>query len=197
MSDKPIEALSFTGRTLYVVRHNPDGTVWNANTEAWEVYNASNWTSYAIAMTEQAGSGYYRAAQTIADLDVLTTDCVYIQIGPSPDLGTDTPGVGIGQSQGSDVFSIGGSVLGANNLAQSAISMEQGIVQAGSNTVAQIVADLDSAEVDAYRGRVVIFTSGDDARVAAIIKSFDPITKILGFTEIPAVPAVDDTFIVV
>ena len=200
MPNLPIEAQYTTGRTLHVIRHNPDGTVWNEQAQAWEAYDSSHWAQYAIPMTEQSGSCYYRADQTIPDLDVNTTDAVYERISPTPTLpsspGGDVP-LGTGQSQGANIMTISESALAPSNLSKSSETMEQGTVQAGSNTTTQIVTDLGSSVTDAYRGRVVIFTSGTLNRVAAIITSFDTGTKILGFTAIPSAPSVNDTFVVV
>lgn len=200
MTNLPIEAQYTTGRTLHCVRHNPDGTVWNVTNQAWEVYDDDNWADYAIALTEQAGSCYYRAAQTIPDLDVNTTDALYERISPTPTLpsaaGGDIP-LGTGQSQGANVVTISESMVASSNLSKSAITMEQGEVQTGSNTTEEMVTDLTSAIADAYRGRVVIFTSGDLIRVAAVIKTYDEATKVLGFTTLPEAPTPGDTFIVV
>jgi len=200
MPNLPIEAQYTTGRTLHVVRHNPDGRVWNANSGAWEAYNSSNWADYAIPMTEQAGSCYYRAAQTIPDLDVNTTDALYERISPTPTLpssaGGDIP-LGTGQSQGANVVTIAEEFEAAENLSLSALTMEQGSVQAGAITTQSFISDLGSGVVDAYRGRVILFTNGTLFRASAIIIAFDPDTKLLTFTTLPGVPAQDDTFIVV
>lgn len=197
----PIEAQYTPGRNLHVVRHNPDGKVWNVTDQEWQVYDNTKWSEYAITMTEQTGSGYYRVGQTIPDLDVNTTDAVYERISPTPTLPSDSGGdvlLGMGQSQGANVMTISESFEAASNLSFSAGSMEQGtVVDDVDNSVSQVKTDLTSTLEDAYRGRVIIFTSGDLIRVAAIIKSFDPDTGILGFTDIPQEPTADDTFIVV
>lgn len=46
-----------SGRTLYAVVRNTAGQVWNGT--SFEAYNASNWATYDIALTEQSTSGYY------------------------------------------------------------------------------------------------------------------------------------------
>lgn len=50
-------AYGTSGRTLYAVIRNSVGQVWNGAT--FEVFNAANWATYDVAMTEQGASGYY------------------------------------------------------------------------------------------------------------------------------------------
>ncbi len=195
MADSPIETGYTTGQTVYVVRHNPDGTVWNTDSQAWEAYNSSHWTDYAIELAEQTGSGYYRAAQTIPNLDVLTTDVLYNQAGGAPALG-DTL-IGIGQSQGTNLFALNSSVASAANLQKSAGSMLPGTVQSGSNTTAQIVSNLTGATNNLYNGRVIIFLTGNAAGSAAIATGYNHTNHILTFTTVAIAPTAGDTFIIV
>lgn len=196
MSYLPTEALTFSGRTIYMVLHNPDGKVWNKDSAAWEAYVDADWVHYAVPMTEQGASGYYRAAVPMSVLDVNPTSAIYQQNGVQPDL-SDVPGIGLGQAQGANIFSLDGSVVASQNLSKSTVSMEQGTVQSGSNTTGQIVSDLTGATNNIYRGRVIVFTSGAMKSAAAIIKSYDAGTKILTFTDIPTAPTPGDTFVVV
>lgn len=55
-----IYAIFTSGVTLYAVIRNQTGQVWNGS--AFENYNAANWSTYAVAMTEQGTTGYYAAA---------------------------------------------------------------------------------------------------------------------------------------
>jgi hypothetical protein len=48
-----------TGNTLYTIVVSADGEYWNDVLTAYEDFNAANITSYAIAMLEDAGVGFY------------------------------------------------------------------------------------------------------------------------------------------
>jgi hypothetical protein len=45
--------------TIYAVLRNASGQPYNTATPGFETYNASNYTSYDIAMTEQGATGDY------------------------------------------------------------------------------------------------------------------------------------------
>lgn len=56
-----LESLSGqTGLNLYVHIRNSSGNIWNGS--SFVSWNSSNWATYAVAMTEQASSGYYNVA---------------------------------------------------------------------------------------------------------------------------------------
>lgn len=57
MADKVIVPHTDSGRTLYVQIRDLSGFVYNGS--AFEAYNAANWTTYDIAMTEQGASTIY------------------------------------------------------------------------------------------------------------------------------------------
>lgn len=81
-----IESLSGqTGLTLYVHIRNNTGAVWNGS--AFVSWNASNWATYAVAMTEQTNSGYYNATFPAAITAGKYSYFVYQQIGGSPAVG--------------------------------------------------------------------------------------------------------------
>lgn len=46
-----------TGWTVYAVLRSATGTVWNGS--SFEAFNASNWATYDLALTEQGTTGYY------------------------------------------------------------------------------------------------------------------------------------------
>lgn len=50
-------AYGTSGRTVYAVVRTTTGTVWNGT--AFAAFNAANWSTYAVSMTEQGASGYY------------------------------------------------------------------------------------------------------------------------------------------
>lgn len=49
-----------SGLTVYGVIRDSAGNVWNGS--AFAAFNASNWSTYVNAMTEQGSSGYYKAS---------------------------------------------------------------------------------------------------------------------------------------
>jgi len=44
---------------LYAVILNSAGQAWNTSTGLFETFNSSNWTSYAVSLTEQISAGVY------------------------------------------------------------------------------------------------------------------------------------------
>lgn len=58
MADK-IMAGTQTGDALYAHIRNSAGEVWTGSGSVFETYNASNWTSYSLALSEQGASGTY------------------------------------------------------------------------------------------------------------------------------------------
>ena len=92
-----------TGFTAYShIRKTSDGTVWNGS--SFVSWNAANWATYAVSLTEQTSSGYYQgtfpAGITDDDSYFIST---YGQEGGSPAVG-DTP---IGQ----DLYKFDGTNL--------------------------------------------------------------------------------------
>jgi hypothetical protein len=167
------------------------------STEEWETFNSGNWALYAIALTEQAGSGYYRAdyPSGVGD-DVLTTDVLYSQVGGTPAI-SDAPPVGIGQSQGVAVAAIRDGVEEAINLKKNLGSMVIGAVASGTPTTTQMITDLPESLHNVYVGRLIIWTSGVLKRAAAYIVAYNGDAKLLTFGAVPTAPAVGDEFIIV
>lgn len=194
----PIETTYSSGATLYAVVHHTDGRIWNNDGSAWEAFNDARWAQYAIPMTEQGSSGYYRAEYPEDAGGVLTTEVVYNQADVAPALG-DAPATGIGQSQGVDVAAIKANVTAASNLEKSAGSMIQGAVtSAGASTVSVIYTDLDDTITNAYQGRLLVFVTGNLIHQVANISAYNAVTHTITvagpFTEAPAVA---DAFIIV
>lgn len=192
----PIEAIYLVGANLYVVIHAPDGTVWNNNTLAFEAYNASDWADYAVALTEQAGSGYYRGAYPAVIAGVLTTEVLYERVGGSPAI-SDAPPKGMMQSQGADVGAIAGDQPAAANLGVAAASEVRGKAVTGTLSTSQATTDLTQPLNDAYAGRTVLWTSGALKGVAAGITAYAASNGLLSFTTLPTAPANGDKFIIV
>lgn len=192
----PIESVyAVTGATVYAILHNPDGTVWNVMNSAWEAYNQSNWSQYAIPLTEQAGSYYYRAAMPAGSTTVIPTTVVYLQAGGSPTLGDIV--IGSAQTSGANLFAVNSNVVAASNLGLAAGSEVQGAAVSGTLSVTQMSSNLTNTLNNAYLGRSIVWTSGLLTGVAAGITAYDGTTKILSFTAVPVAPTAADTFIIV
>ena len=59
MYPRPL-AETTTGLVVYAVIRNASDQVWNGT--AFVTYNAANWTTYAVTLTEQGATGHYSAA---------------------------------------------------------------------------------------------------------------------------------------
>lgn len=195
----PIETTYSTGSTLYAVVHHTDGRIWNDVAQAYQAYNGASWAQYAIPLTEQGSSGYYRADFPAAAAgDFLTTEVVYNQAGVAPDT-VDAPATGIGQSQGVDVAAIAKSVVAAARLALSLGGMITGTVTgAVAATTTAFPTTLNDAADNVYQGRLVLFYSGALIRQVGNIAAYDSVNGLVTvagpFTEAPGVA---DAFIIV
>lgn len=200
LTSNPIETAFSSGATLYAVIHHTDGRVWNNVSLLYEAYNDANWGSYAIAMTEQGVSGYYRGSfPALAAGDFLTTEVVYQQAGlPGPALG-DAPATGIGQSQGVDVAAIAKSATAAARLALSLGGMITGTVTSAVTPTATVFStDLPDTTPNVYQGRLILFTSGGLIRQVGNISAYSATNaKITVAGPFTAAPAVADAFIIV
>jgi len=198
----PIETIYTSGSTLYaVVRGLVAGVpkVWNPTLNtglgAWDTYNASNWSQYAIAMVEDMGSGYYSGAYPTLISGVLTTDVVYLQGGGSPTLG-DSPLISC-HSQGPNVAAIAGSVTAALNLGASTGSQQLGALT-GIPTAGILPTNLSSSTDDQYLGRILIMTSGAAVGQVQYITAYDGTTKTITLAALlVTTPAATDTFVIV
>lgn len=199
----PAELQYSPNKNVQLVVHHPDGRVWSFESDAWVTFSAGDWVDYQYDLNEQNGTGYYRRAYPLTEVQlagVLPTEAYYERLGSTAILpgadGGDIP-IGTSQALGVDVFALHESTEAARLLAASAGTMETGTVQSGANTDQQMVTDLTAGEDNAYRGRVVIFTTGDNQRVAAIVTGFIVSTGILSFTQIPSAAGVGDEFVLV
>lgn len=197
MALNPIETTYSSGSTLYAVAHHTDGRIWNNTLLVWESYNDARWAQYAIPLTEQGVSGYYRADYPEGAGGILSTEVVYNQAGVAPALG-DAPATGVGQSQGVDVAAVKTDVDAASNLQKSLSTETQGaITSSGVSTDSMLFTDLDDL-LDVHQGRLLIMTSGDCLRAVANIASYNPVTHALSLAgPLPAAPGVADSFIIV
>jgi len=192
----PIETAYQTGFTLYAIVHHPDGRVANNVDEAWEAFNASNFADYAVALTEQGASGYYRGTYPAWISGVLTTEAVYLQADVNPAVG-DAPTASLIHSQGTNLAAIGGGVAAALNMALSGAQLIQGAAVAGTLSTTQASTDLGQPLLNAYVGRTILWTSGTLMGVAAGITGYAATNGVLTFTPVPVAPTANDDFIIV
>ena len=201
-----------TGQNVYFTYMDMlTGQVWNG--AALEIYNQSHWGNYAIAASEQAGSGRYigTVPGTLPAGNYWLLP--YLQIGGSPAVGVDTPldilrlgwdGSNIVDiNSGLNVGRINGLAAPAANLAVSANAFVIGAAVAGTLTTSQMTTNLAPANAftNMYAGRVMIFTSGVNAGLAVLITAFVVTGGRLTFISYgnlpaPAAPGIGDTFII-
>lgn len=194
---QPIQMAYSSGKTCWCMAFHPDGRVLNVVTKAWVTFVLGDLANYVMAYTEKANTGFYTAAYPEDfTLDVLPTEISYQQAGGSPALPDDLPAISIGQSQGSNIAALLGDVPTASNFAINCKNMEQATVQAGTPTVNECLTDLTADTDNRYNGRVVLFTSGNVIRAAAIITGFDAGTGLLSYTTLAAAPEAGDTLLV-
>lgn len=97
-----------TGKTIYFIIRNAAGQVWK--TTLFEAFNAANWTSYAVAASEQGTTGYYSATFPAAITAGKYSIVAHRQVGGSPATTDPVFGVGIyywnGTSEQADIASI-------------------------------------------------------------------------------------------
>jgi hypothetical protein len=198
-----IETIYQTGSVLYaVVRRRSDGQVWNTTLNAgaggFEVYDSGHWAQYAIALTEQAGSGYYSAAYPVNIVNTLTSEVLYVRVGGSPASG-DAPPFNIGMSQGQSVAAVGGNAVDAANMAAALSTQIIGAAVGSVPGPLSVTTNLTDTTDDVYLGRVIIWTSGAMIRQAARISAYDGTTKVLSVLAWPSnlTPSNGDTFVIV
>lgn len=194
----PIEVAYQSGATLYAVIHNKDGTVWNNINSDFESYNSANWAQYAVALTEQSSSGYYRASPPAGIGSALTTECIYSQVGGSPALSDAQPGpAGIGQAQGVDIASVDHDETAASNMSVNLKQLQQGSATSSTLTTTQMSTNLTASVTNLYAGRLLIFTSGALTQEITTITGYNGTTKVLTFTTTTSAPSAGDGFLII
>lgn len=205
-----IPAGAGTGQTLYGnILSASDGQV--ANGSALEAYNQAHWANYVITMTEQAGSGRYLLSVPGYLAAGRYFAFIYLQAGGSPAAG-DTPldfvffdwdgGNVIGVGSALNVGSINGSTTAAANLRKSTETLVSGSAASGTLTTTQMTTNLMNTEANIYAGRVIYFTSGDNAGRAALITAY-AVTggklTFIGYNNSPinVAPTAGDTFVII
>lgn len=181
-----------------------------ANGAALEVYNISHWASYVVTCAEQAGSGAYVSAIPGYLPAGLYKATLYTVLGGFPAAG-DSPisdtifgwdgGNIVGPTSSVDVGSINGSVPAAINLAIAANAYVVGEAAAGTLTSTQMTTTLTIPTANILSGRVLIFTSGANARLAALITNYQVASGRITFIAYnnqpaPVAPADGDSFLI-
>lgn len=188
--------ISYTpGSSVYAVIHNPDGTVWRADTNVWETFSAANWDKYAVPLDEQGSTGYYTAPFPADISGVLTTEAVYLRQGASPAI-SDAPPISLGASQGVNVVQVSGDTQAAVAQAAALDTVVLGTVTTGVSA-SSVVATLPSSQDNAYNGRVVVFRTGLLTGQAGTIHSYAVGTGVLVFDAMSLVPTAGDKFVIV
>jgi hypothetical protein len=193
-----IQAVYTTGATLYAVLHDSiGGKVFNATNNGWEAYNQAHWSQYAIALTEQTGSGYYTAQRPAIASGYLTTECIYLQAGAGP-ASTDAPPILLGYSAGQNIAAISGDPTNApTNLQAVLASQTQGQIASGTISSSSFPTGLTNANAGAYQGRVIYFVTGAAAGMAGLIANYDPSNGTITLSGSLAVaPGDNDQFII-
>lgn len=81
-----------SGENIYAVIHNGSAQVWNGS--SFEAFNSVNWSNYVNALTEQTGTGYYKANFPSGIAAGKYTETFYQQQGGSPAIGDVNIGSG-------------------------------------------------------------------------------------------------------
>lgn len=185
------------GATVYaVIRNLLNGQVWNG--AAFEAYNAAHWASYAVPLTEQAGSGFYSTVRPAGLAGFLTMESFFQQAGGSPAIG-DAPPFTAGSTGGVNVAAVSGDAATAPTNLQAALSTEkQAAVAAGVITASSFPTTLTNPTLGAYQGLTVRFLTGAAAGMAGLIAQYNPTGGVLTLSGGLAVaPSAADTFIIV
>ena len=174
-----------TGQALYAVLYDLNGQVWNTSgTPAYEAFNASHWTSYAVTLTEQTGTGFYSAVCPSGAIATLGSYSVRIQAGGSP----ATSDVVVGAGSLAPVVSASGQVTTdvsstVSSRLDAAISSRLAATADPTTALVTIVAQTAGTRIP---GTLTPGSVDDLAVRAAAVRS--PFT-ISGTTETASVPS--------
>ena len=101
-----IQFSAVTGLQTYAVIRSKTGLIWNTGSSAFESFNVSNWTSYAVACTEQGSTGYYTGSFPSAIAAGVYSLTAKNQVNASPQYNDFTLAVGDLQWNGAAVFQL-------------------------------------------------------------------------------------------
>lgn len=183
-----IETFAVSGQTIYAHARDYSGAIWNG--AAFEAFNASNWTSYDIALTEDGTSGYYKVACPSFPAGKYSI-LFYAQAGASPSMSADAPlGTGSirwdGTSEESGLLSnvtagvwnaARASYTAAGSFGQALQVVRTGTAQAGASGT--ITLDSGASAVDDfYNNAIIQVVSGTGAGQSKIISDYVGSTKV-------------------
>lgn len=96
-----------------------------------------------------------------------------------------------------NVLQIAGSSAAATGLAASAATVVVAAAAAGTLSTTEMTTTLTETTNDHYKGRIIIWTSGDLQNQATDITAYTGATKLLTFTGVTEAPGDGDTFVIV
>lgn len=197
-----IEVIYTVAATLYcMIRRKSDGFVWNTALNGgdggFEAWNAGNWAQYAIALTEQNGSGYYSAEYPEA-IGAELTSVVFYATGGSPS-SADAPPFILGAAQGQNVAAVAGVGQNAANMGAALSAQAIGAAVGTVPSALEVTTTLEETQDDTFLGRVIMWTSGAMAKQAARISAYNGSTKVISVLAWPSdlTPADGDEFVII
>lgn len=164
-----LESLSGqTGLNLYVHIRNSSGQIWNGS--SFVSWNVSNWATYAVAMTEQTGSGYYNVTFPAAITAGKYSYFVYQRLGGSAASGDTAMGA-------SQIYFDGTNEIDFNSLTTGQKSDVNSQMTSVFNTA---IPGSPTANSPYERIKAI-----DDKLPSGLISGFDPTTQTvnLGATQ--------------
>lgn len=204
----PLFGASGNSLNYAMIRSLANGQVWNG--AALEAWNVAHWATYNIAAPEQTGSGCYLLTVPGGLPAGLYQAVLYTPVGGSSASGDSPIATEVFSWDGSNVLGLGsainvgsinGSSAAAVNLATSANALKTGAAAAGTLSTTQMTTNLTATVPNIYSGRVLIFTSGVNAGLAALITAYAVTGGKLTFSAYgslpaPSAPSAADTFII-
>lgn len=197
MTNPVIECVQATALNIYALLKNRiTGQTWNANSNAWDTFNPSNWTNYAIALTEDSGSGYYQAVRPVGVAGSLVSDVFYVRAGGSPAT-SDAPPFSLLHGEGENVAAIDADpAVAPQNLAAALGASIQGAVVAGTLTNTAFPTNITGLANNLIVGRTLTFLTGANAKQSVVVLSYNGSSGVIGVSPLVGAPSVADTFIV-
>lgn len=197
-----IEVIYQSGAELYaMIRRRSDGYAWNTALNSgdggFEAWNAGNWAQYAIALTEQASSGYYVGAYPIAIGAAFTSEVFYVRAGGSP-ASSDAPPFNLLLSQGQGIAAVRGDGQAAVNMANALSAQAVGAAVGSPPSAASVTTTLEETVDDTFLGRTILWVTGAMAKQGARISGYNGTTKVMSVLAWPSTltPSDGDTFVI-
>lgn len=138
------------------------------------------------------------SVQTAADA-AITANALVLEIeAETDDIQTRIPAaLTIAGNMKSDSLAINGSTAAASNQANACLVNFVGSVTGAATTTTLIDSTLTQADTDFWKGRIVIFLTGNQKFQATDILNFDTVNHKLTFTAVTTAPALNDTYIII